>query len=100
MQNSLSGQRESWRALILALTVILSVNFVAPISFGQGQNATRTVAEKHYQPELVVQTGHTSLVNTVAFSPDGKILASGGGDNAVRLWDVETGREIKSLVGH
>jgi WD40 repeat protein len=37
---------------------------------------------------------------TLAFSPDGKILASGGGDNRIRLWDPDTGKELRALEGH
>jgi WD40 repeat protein len=36
----------------------------------------------------------------VAFSPDGRTLAAAGGDRVVKLWDVESGREIATLVGH
>jgi WD40 repeat protein len=52
-------------------------------------------------PELIVQTGHGNLVHAVAFSPDGKILASAGGtDQTVRLWEVATGAELRVLTGH
>jgi len=64
--------------------------------------------------------GHTSNVNALAVSPDGKFLASGSGDindkrdlgaftlggvvggadNTVRIWSIETGRQLQVLRGH
>lgn len=43
---------------------------------------------------------HKAWVEGVAFSPNGAVLATAGGDNIVRLWDVTTGQQIKELVGH
>ena len=46
-------------------------------------------------------TGHAGEVLSVAFSPDGKTLASGNADQTVRLWNVATGRQIgQPLTGN
>jgi WD40 repeat protein len=43
---------------------------------------------------------HPGGVNCLAFSPDGKILATGGNDRLIRLWDAGTGKELRRLTGH
>lgn len=45
--------------------------------------------------------GHTRVAfGAVAFSPDGKLLVTGSQDQAVRIWDVRTGKLIRTLEGH
>jgi serine/threonine protein kinase len=44
--------------------------------------------------------GHSDWVFTVAFSPDGEMLASGSFDNTIKLWEIKTGNLIKTLEGH
>lgn len=44
--------------------------------------------------------GHTEDVITVAFSPDGQLLASGSFDQTIRLWDIPSGRCRRVLTGH
>jgi WD40 repeat protein len=56
------------------------------------------IARAHDLPELVVQMSHTQAPE-VAFSPDGRLLATGARDDTVKLWEVSTGRVLRTLYG-
>ena len=44
--------------------------------------------------------GHTANVTAVAFSPDGRRIATSSFDRTVKLWETETGQEVFTLRGH
>ncbi|PWI64016.1 hypothetical protein PCL_00450 [Purpureocillium lilacinum] len=44
--------------------------------------------------------GHGDAVNSVAFSPDGKLIASASNDRTVKMWDAATGYVVRTLEGH
>jgi WD40 repeat protein len=50
--------------------------------------------------ELFTLKGHTKPVQSVAWGPNGKRLASASQDGTVKVWDAATGREILTLKGH
>jgi len=52
------------------------------------------------KPEIFVQMGHDDYINSVAFSPNGKYLVSGCGDKTLKLWDISTGKEVRTFIGH
>src|SRR5687768_5637069 len=50
--------------------------------------------------EIAALKGHGRGVIKVAFSRDGKFLASAASDNTIRIWDVENRRELRTFAGH
>ena len=56
--------------------------------------------QAHWNAALQTLEGHSDSVTSVAFSPDGKQVVSGSGDETVRLWDTATGALLQTLEGH
>src|SRR5262249_54935651 len=65
-----------------------------------GSEEPRTLKGHHGQPTFRPVTGIMAGINTVAFSPDRRRLASADTDGAVKLWDALSGQELHTLQGH
>ncbi len=65
------------------------------------QNESKIVSPKTVEsrPELLYQTGHFGAIKTVSLSSDGRFLISGAEDNSIKLWEVSTGRELRTFFG-
>src|SRR5262245_10034770 len=74
-------------AIVLAVCLALSGSGPAGAQFFSGENS-RPLGK------------HTGGAAAVDFSPDGKRLASAGGDRVIRLWDTAAEKELHELQGH
>jgi len=81
----------------------LSTLVVLAVLAGVGMFAGGTTAAEpkaDMRPRLVAQLGHSGLVVSAAFSPDGKQVLTSSYDKTARLWDATTGKEIRTFAGH
>ena len=81
------------------MRVILAV-LVLLLGFGSGTTRAGVTDGQNWQV-LRTLRGHTSGVNSVAFSPDGKLALSASGrfGDGFRLWDLATGQTLKTVTG-
>jgi WD40 repeat protein len=52
------------------------------------------------KPVIFSQLGHAGTIHSLAFSPDGKFLITGSDDKSAKLWQLDNGRELRTLAGH
>ena len=97
------------RIISKVLMTLFFFVFIANIS--SAQNTARGIAAekiaveqnnevKRNEPHLYFSTGHTDGVKSIVYSPNEKYIATGGYDKTIRIWNVETGKEIRKFCGH
>jgi hypothetical protein len=64
-----------------------------------GVGASIHLWDKQLRP-LQILSGHREGINCLAWSPDGRRLASAGGDTSVKVWETRGGRVLHTLLGH
>ncbi|UDD64869.1 hypothetical protein AFCA_012070 [Aspergillus flavus] len=70
--------------------------YYSGITFAAGESITgRKLRDKLWSAQLQTLKGHSGMVNTVVFSPDSEILASGSGDGTIQLWDAKSGKQLQ-----
>jgi|GEM_PF-2028177 len=91
---------KSPRVLLFAFLVFLLVSGVQhPAS--SIENPASSIQYLEYQFELIKElTDHKDSVHSVVFSPDGRLMASGSADSNVKLWDADSGKQIKAIMRH
>lgn len=89
-------------ARLLASALLLGFAALVPLCAGDKDKPKDKPKTDGDKPKLdIVHTfkGHGAEVYSVAFSPDGKMLATGSFDFTVKLWDTASGKEIKTFAG-
>src|SRR5262245_28513200 len=87
------------------LVIALSIGVVALwiyMFIGRPRPADRETKDNdsHLLTPISVIKGHRGIISSLAFSPIDSTLASGSFDGTVKIWDINPGREIRSLKEH
>jgi WD40 repeat protein len=70
------------------------------IGFMQAEDASAPTVEKLPDgTSVMILKGHTEPVLSVAFSPNGEKIVTASADITVRIWDAESGKQLKVIVG-
>jgi WD40 repeat protein len=115
-KNRLAGSKSSYGFFFYAGHGVQSggVNYLIPVDAdirSESYLPDRAVSVQAIQPAAAPQrpatgellrtlTGHSGIVLSAAYSPDGRRIVSASYDETVKVWDAESGRLIRTLSGH
>jgi serine/threonine protein kinase len=93
------AQRSSATRVEFLLVGAVALTIIFLIFMLVSRSSTPSIVNVERMVEL--QTfGHVDRVNSVTWSPDGRYLASASIDRTVRVWEIATGRLLRTLEGH
>ena len=99
LARQLAAQAERVRnqqANLLPVSVLLAIEALQRLSSLETDQALRNGLT--LLPHPLHDLRHEDLVNAVSFSPDGRLVVSGSGDNTVRVWESTTGKEVARMT--
>lgn len=99
------AKRRHWPLVTMVLAGMIGGGWAVAKNEGDGSSESRPLAATALPKGALVRLGKVGSANAgevkaLAFSPEGKILASGSADGTISLWEVAKGQEIHKLVGH
>jgi eukaryotic-like serine/threonine-protein kinase len=79
---------------------IIFILLIALFVFTDVRADTAFVVHFVSAPDHYMYSGHSDYVSAVAWSPDGKRIASASGDHSVQVWDAASGGHVLTYRGH
>ncbi len=97
---SMGNKRWSAFVGLLILMALVLGACGAPTSSRNAVDPTPALTSVPAGTTLLTYTGHSDFIIEVAWSPDGKYIASGSFDKTVQVWDATTGKRLLNYTGH